>query len=107
MKTSLVLAAIVVAAIAAPVASAAGAYKSLPGGFVKDSPVTLAVKARLNSERVNSFSRLHVATDADGVVWLEGTVDSQAEADRAVAIAKGTDNVKSVNSELVVKPTQK
>ena len=43
---------------------------------------------------------------SDGVVNLKGTVDTQAEADRAVALAKQTENVKTVNSEIMVKPAK-
>jgi osmotically-inducible protein OsmY len=43
---------------------------------------------------------------ANGAVRLKGTVDTQAEADRAVALAKQTENVKSVNSEIIVKAPQ-
>jgi hyperosmotically inducible protein len=39
---------------------------------------------------------------ANGVVTLNGTVESAAAKTRAVAIAKGTDGVKSVNDKLTV-----
>ena len=90
------LAALLLALFAAPVASAAEAERS--------PELTAAVKASLNEEKVNSYSRLQVESDVNGVVWLRGTVDSKAEADRAVALAKAVANVKSVNSELEVKP---
>jgi hyperosmotically inducible protein len=42
---------------------------------------------------------------ASGVVTLSGTVKSQAGHDRAVAVAKATDGVKSVKDALKVSPT--
>ena len=39
----------------------------------------------------------------DGVVTLSGTVSSKAQADRAIAIAKEAEGVKSVTAHLVVK----
>lgn len=117
MKTSSLLIAIAVTAFAGSAAFAADAYTSpnatspaastaATTGYVADSPITSSVKERLKAERVNSFANIQVNTDANGVVWLKGMVDTQAEADRAVALAKGTDNVKSVNSEITVKPAQ-
>ncbi len=68
----------------------------------KDSPISSAVKSKLTAESVKSYSTIQV-DEANGVVNLKGTVDTQAEADRAVALAKQTENVKTVNSEIMVK----
>jgi hyperosmotically inducible protein len=43
-------------------------------------------------------------TDKDGVVFLSGSVRTQEEANRAVAVARETEGVRSVNSKLTVKP---
>lgn len=45
---------------------------------------------------------MHVETDADGWVQLTGKVATQAEKDRAEAIAKAVDGVKSVDNQLPV-----
>jgi hyperosmotically inducible protein len=39
----------------------------------------------------------------NGKVTLKGSVDSQVQADRAVQIARGTEGVKDVESQLTVK----
>ncbi|MGQ7186550.1 BON domain-containing protein, partial [Escherichia sp. HC-CC] len=47
---------------------------------------------------------LHVKVETtDGVVQLSGTVDSQAQSDRAESIAKAVDGVKSVKNDLKTK----
>ncbi|MGC4029352.1 MAG: BON domain-containing protein [Steroidobacteraceae bacterium] len=100
MKTHKALAGILVAGLlACPVMAADSA-----GTVVKDSAVTVAIKTKLAAENVRSLANIHVDTDSNGVVSLKGTVDSKAEADRAVEIARTTDKVRSVHSELVVKP---
>ena len=43
------------------------------------------------------------AETTDGVVQLSGTVDSQAQSDRAESIAKAVDGVKSVKNDLKTK----
>ena len=99
MKKSYLLTAIAVAAIAGPAAFAGD-------GYAKDSPVSAAVKSKLTAESVKSYSTITVDADDQGAVRLKGTVDTQAEADRAVALAKQTENVKTVNSEIIVKAPQ-
>jgi hyperosmotically inducible periplasmic protein len=76
--------------------------RSQPTVFVKDSAITAKVKAKLASEHLASLSDIHVDTDANGIVWLTGSVKSQMEADRAVATAKATEGVVSVKSDLKV-----
>jgi hyperosmotically inducible periplasmic protein len=98
MKKSYLLTAIAVAALAGSAAYAAD-------GYGHDSPISTAVKSKLTAESVKSYSTIQV-DEANGVVMLKGTVDTQAEADRAVALAKQTENVKTVNSEIMVKPAK-
>ena len=101
MKSSIVLSALVIGALCAPVAVLADGEG--PTTLVKDSAITVAVKSKLAAEHVGSLTNIHVDTDNNGVVWLKGNVETQAQADQAIAIAKGTDNVKSVHSDLTVK----
>ncbi len=75
-----------------------------PGVFVKDSVITTKVKSKLASEHLGSLGNVHVDTDKDGVVFLSGSVRTQEEANRAVALARETEGVRSVNSKLTVKP---
>jgi hyperosmotically inducible periplasmic protein len=77
---------------------------SRPATFVKDSVITTKIKAKLAAEHAASTVQLKVDTDNAGVVWLSGTAPSQADADKAVAIARETEGVKAVKSEIVIKP---
>ena len=38
----------------------------------------------------------------NGVVWMTGTVNNQSEADQAITIARNTEGVRSVKSQLTV-----
>ena len=78
--------------------------RASPKAFVKDSAITTKVKAKLAAEHLGSLAKIHVDTDANGIVYLSGFANSQAEADKAVAIARATENVRDVKSDLVVKP---
>jgi hyperosmotically inducible protein len=69
---------------------------------VSDAAITTKVKAALAKEKDVSATRINVDTDASGVVTLRGNVRSQAEADRAMQVARGVDGVKSVNNQMQV-----
>ena len=77
--------------------------RSHPVAFVKDSAITTKIKAKLGTEHVTSLGRIHVDTDKNGVVWLTGSARTQEAADKAAAIARGTEGVKSVHSEITIK----
>jgi hyperosmotically inducible protein len=77
--------------------------RSHPKAFVKDSAITVKIKARLAAEHVTSLGRISVDTDQDGVVWLSGTARTQEAIDKAVSIAQGTERVKSVHSSITVR----
>ncbi len=64
--------------------------RSRPMVFVKDSAITAKIKTKLAADHITSLGRVHVDTDKDGVVWLSGTVRTQAAADQALAMARGT-----------------
>ncbi len=77
--------------------------RSHPTNFVKDSVITTKVKTKLAGEKLSSLAKVKVDTDDKGVVYLSGHVESQKQADQAVAIAKATEGVRSVKSDLVIK----
>src|SRR5579862_10020022 len=79
------------------------ADRSHPKAFVKDSAITAKIKAKLASEHITSLGRIHVDTDANGKVFLSGYAKSQADIDKAVSIAQGTEHVTSVDNTLAVK----
>jgi osmotically-inducible protein OsmY len=67
-----------------------------------DTAITTKVKAGLvKVPNLDSLS-VHVETEK-GVVMLSGFVDSKAQADQAVQVAKGVDGVTSVKSAIKVK----
>lgn len=76
--------------------------KTTVGTQIDDSTITTKVKSALLADPdIKSFD-IKVETNK-GVVQLSGFVDSQARVDRAVAIAKGVEGVKSVENRLSVK----
>lgn len=77
--------------------------RSHPAAFVKDSAITTAIKAKLAAEHITSLGHIHVDTDRDGVVWLTGTARSQEAADKAESIARDTEHVRKVHSDIKVR----
>lgn len=107
MKTKYVATYILAGALLAPAigfAAETDADRAHPGHFIKDSAITAAIKTKLAADHVSSLTNLKVDTDMDGVVWLSGTTKTQAAADKAVEIARGTDGVIRVKNDIVVRP---
>jgi len=105
MKFKLATACFVIGSVLAPFAASepdGDTDRSKPEAFVKDSVITTKIKSKLAAEHPGSVKHISVDTDKNGVVWLSGTTDSQAEADKAVEIARNTEGVKSVNAKLKV-----
>ena len=105
MKYKLATTCFVIGTILAPVAAYAADSdkdRSKPATFVKDSVITTKIKTKLAAENLGSAKHISVDTDMNGVVWMSGTANSQDEIDKAVSIARNTEGVKSVNSELKV-----
>lgn len=74
-----------------------------PKAFVKDSAITTKVKAKLAAEHLSSLAKIHVNTDADGVVWLSGTAPTRDAAKQATEIARGTEGVVGVKDGIQVR----
>lgn len=108
MKTRIATAYLLIAALATPLAGFAGEDadldRSQPATFVKDSAITAKVKTKLAAEHLSSLASIHVDTDANGIVWLSGTAKTQADVDKALDIARRTEGVTTVKSQLKVKP---
>ncbi|KQW45591.1 MULTISPECIES: BON domain-containing protein [unclassified Roseateles] len=106
MKISKLASLVIVGALVTPLASFAADNK--PEGstrtWVKDSVVTTKIKAQLAADKMSTLSTVNVDTDANGWVQLTGKVATQAEKDRAEAVAKATEGVKSVDNKLTVTP---
>ena len=103
LATTLLAIGVLMGPIVAVATDDTDADRSHPKAFVKDSAITTKVKAKLAAEHITSLGNIHVDTDADGVVWLQGTAHTQEAADKAVAIARETDGVKGVHSRIKVK----
>lgn len=71
-------------------------------GYAGDTATTSEIKAKLLADDVVPSRKVKVET-TDGVVQLSGTVDSQAQSERAESIAKAIEGVKSVKNDLKVK----
>ena len=87
---------------AAVYAQDADVDRSHPKTFVKDSVVTTKIKSKLAADHITSLGKIHVDTDAAGVVWLSGSARSQAAVDRAGDIARDTDGVRGVKNHIKV-----
>ena len=106
MKTTIAVCAIVLGAALLPGLSRAddqAVDRAHPTDFVKDSAITAKIKSKLAAEHLTSVGRIHVDTDANGIVYLSGSARSQEAIDKAVSIARSTERVVSVKNTLVVK----
>ena len=75
------------------------------GGFMDDSSITAKVKAALVDHDSIKSTDISVKTDKK-VVTLSGFVESQAQAEEAVKVAKGVEGVTSVSDKLHVKDSK-
>jgi hyperosmotically inducible protein len=106
MKTKIVMTCLVCSMLLGPAVTMAqdsDADRSHPKAFVKDSAITTKIKTKLAAEHITSLGRIHVDTDADGVVWLRGNARTQEAIDKAVSIARETEGVKDVHSHIKIK----
>ena len=75
------------------------------GQAIDDSEITARVKAAVFAEP--GLKTLQISVDTvKGVVTLSGTVDSQANSDKARTLAAAVAEVKDVSNKLVVTPAK-
>ena len=98
LRTSLVLL-MVVLALGVGLAACKPMVKA--GEQIEDSAITSAVKTRLAGDPDVSAHDIDVDTE-EGVVTLNGTVESQFQKDEAGRIARDTEGVRSVINNLKV-----
>ena len=84
------------------VATAAAAPQSTTGRYVDDATITATIKAKQAEDKVVRARAIGVET-VDGVVQLSGFTHSEREKDRAEALAKAVEGVKSVKNDIIVK----
>jgi len=105
MKTSVAVTCVAVASLlgSAAVIAAEESGSSHAVAYVKDSAITVDIKAKLAAEHLTSLEDIHVDTDTDGVVWLSGTARSREAADKAESIARASSGVTRVHSDIKVR----
>ena len=94
---------LVVGALALPLAAFAAEGDSVKTKM-GDAVITTKVKAEFAKDKAISATDITVDTDSNGMVQLSGTAKSQAEADKAVKVAKHVKGVTGVKNEIVVTP---
>jgi hyperosmotically inducible protein len=104
MYRKLALVGLVAASLCAPIATFASddadADRGNAKAFVKDSAITAKIKAQLAAKHLASVAKIHVDTDANGVVWLSGTAATKHEIAQAGDIAKSTEHVVTVKNNI-------
>lgn len=105
MKTikPLLLALLLGAGLPGMVACSPSPTRQSTGEYIDDATITTRVKVAFADDPVVKVSQVSVETFR-GVVQLSGFVDTQAEAQRAVELARGVAGVKSVKNDIRVKP---
>jgi hyperosmotically inducible protein len=78
-----------------------GEAASTTGEVVTDAAITAAVKSKVLADTTTPGLKIDVDTQ-DGVVTLNGTVRTRAEADRAMSLARETNGVKRVVNNLKI-----
>ena len=69
---------------------------------MNDSVITSKIKTEMAKDKQVSAMKIDVETDYSGVVKLGGTAKSQAEAAKAVKIAKSVKGVTSVQNNIKI-----
>jgi hyperosmotically inducible protein len=69
------------------------------GNAISDAAITASVKTKFMTDENVAARHIDVETD-NGIVTLRGKVSSEAEADRAIELAKTADGVRLVHSYL-------
>jgi len=72
------------------------------GEYIDDSVITTKVKAAILNEPTLKVAEINVET-FKGVVQLSGFVNSQADINKAVDVARGVHGVKSVKNDMRMK----
>lgn len=88
----------------ATAAAAQPTQKRTVGQFIDDTAITTEIKAKLTSDKLSNLTKIEVKT-ANGVVTLNGTVDSADRAVRAEQIASSINGVQGVVNNIHVAGT--
>ncbi len=77
--------------------------QSTVGGYIDDTGITTAIKARLLEDKTTGGLSINVDS-LNGTVSLSGFATSEAEKSRAEVIAREAKGVKAVRNNLIVRP---
>lgn len=86
-------------------ATASTSKTESPGEYVDDAVITTKVKAAVLGEPSLKSAEINVET-LKGTVQLTGFVNSRADIDKAVQVAKSVKGVKSVKNDMILKGKQ-
>ena len=81
---------------------AGNAKKESTGEYIEDSVITTKVKAAILNEPTLKVAEINVET-FKGVVQLSGFVNSQADINKAVSVARNVTGVVSVKNDMRLK----
>jgi hyperosmotically inducible periplasmic protein len=103
-STTLLRRALIVTALAGSLAACAVARdQQTMGAYVDDTAITTEIKGKMAADKDVAATSISVET-MNGVTQLSGFAKSQAEKDRASAIAREAKGVRSVRNDIVVRP---
>jgi hyperosmotically inducible protein len=103
LSLAICLSCLVLAAVPACGGAPIRSMSTTAAGGMDDATITARVKTVLLNDQQISATKIDVAT-TDGIVTVSGTVKTQAEAARAVELAKQVTGVREVKSALQVAP---
>jgi len=89
-------------ALATTVGCASTSQQSGTGEYVDDTVITTKVKAAIFNEPTLKSAEINVET-YKGVVQLSGFVNSQADINKAVSLARGVQGVSGVKNDMRLK----
>lgn len=75
------------------------------GQTIDDSTITTEINMKIMEDSELQYLKINVDT-FQGHVTLTGTVPSKEAADRLVKIARGVEGVKTVKTNLIIKPRE-
>ena len=101
--SSSLLAAALIGGVVSVTGCAVTSGQSSVGQYVDDATVTTRDKAKMAEDPAVSAMRISVET-LNGTVQLSGFATSQAEKDRAGAMARSVPGVRGVTNNIVVRP---
>ena len=107
MKTQILAAMLVTGLALAPAAYAAEKVTEKVKSAVEEAAITTKIKTEYAKDKTVSAMLIKVETDPKGVVTLSGTAKSQAEADKAVEIAKSVKGVTAVKNNIMLTSAMK